>query len=117
MTTNEMNRDEVMEFGAKLDAFGQQLSPKEQELLATILLRAAHAPSDDVVGYDFGSWTNPEKQHTWQNPYAGAGASHVSGQTTGPYQPVTPTFHFVDYVCPAVGLSSSDDSYKTYSEG
>ena len=46
-----MTRDEVRAFGDKLDTFGRQLSPTEQELLREILVRAALATGDDVHGH------------------------------------------------------------------
>lgn len=52
MATEYMTRDEVKAFGDKLNAFGQGLSPKEQRLLAVILLQAA-AGAAEVEGHDY----------------------------------------------------------------
>ena len=49
MTTVEMSTDEISTFAAKLDAFGSELSSKEQALLREILMRAARY--DAVQGY------------------------------------------------------------------
>lgn len=77
----EMSREEVQDFAGKLDAFGRQLSAKEQGLLHKILRRAAAAEGEDVEGYDFNSWVNPETVHQqYSNPYAGAGAGPGSVQ-------------------------------------
>lgn len=46
-----MTKHEVEAFGSKLDAFGQQLNPKEQALFRHILLQAAAAQEPDVQGY------------------------------------------------------------------
>jgi hypothetical protein len=49
ITTDQMTRAEVQAFGAKLDAFGNSLTVKEQALLREILLRAAQ--QGEVSGY------------------------------------------------------------------
>jgi hypothetical protein len=54
MIVQRMSPGEMEAFSRKLEAFGGQLSTKEQALFAEILLRAASAPEeDDVEGHMF----------------------------------------------------------------
>ena len=50
MATQQLTVFEVKEFADKLEAFGQQLSPKEQAVFGEILRRAA-ASDEDVEGH------------------------------------------------------------------
>ena len=59
MASDTMSQQEIKLFGEKLEAFGNSLPEKEQQLFAEILLRAA-AAGGDVEGHavSFGAhWT------------------------------------------------------------
>jgi hypothetical protein len=113
METTELDRDEVLAFASKLDAFGQQLSIKEQALLHTILRRASAARQDDVEGYDFHSFINQESGSQYVNPYAGAGASGVTSGTEPPkYTPPSYTISFVELIPSALGYVGTYDLYS-----
>jgi hypothetical protein len=111
MDVTEMNREEVSTFASKLDAFGQQLSVKEQALLQTILRRAAAARVDDVEGYDFNTFINPETPHA--DPQGAANAWTGQGGPRTPTQDPTNTvvhvFHFNEFVPNALGYESTYD--------
>ena len=51
MAAHEMTNDEVKAFGAKLEQWGESLSPKERALMTEILVRAAETARPEVQGY------------------------------------------------------------------
>jgi hypothetical protein len=63
MAVETVNQQEIRSFGEKLEAFGNSLPEKEQQLFAEILLRAA-AADRDVEGHAMPFSTQwPEFRH------------------------------------------------------
>jgi hypothetical protein len=63
MAVDSISQQEIQSFGEKLEAFGNSLPEKEQQLFAEILLRAA-AAGHDVEGHGIPFSTHwPEFRH------------------------------------------------------
>lgn len=57
MTIDQLSNEEASAFGERLDAFGEELSSKEQVFLKIILCNAEAAPDDGSRSFDVDSRT------------------------------------------------------------